>query len=81
MNPPEIVHYKERCSVCGKRKGTRLCDFVVEEIWTSIDFQRHAITCDALLCEKCAVRVGGETDFCPKHANEVKQRLGGIRSE
>ncbi|ALS27171.1 hypothetical protein IJ21_17700 [Paenibacillus sp. 32O-W] len=76
MTTHEIVHYKDRCTVCRKRKGTRLCDYVVAQIRTSIDFQTHTMTCDALLCDECAVRVGGETDFCPKHANEAKLKLG-----
>jgi len=75
---PELVHFKERCVVCRKRKATILCDFVVDEYWTSIDFQTHAQTCDRQLCEKCAVHLGGRTHFCPKHAREAKERLKRI---
>ena len=75
-NITELPQPEERCEICKIRKAKRLCDYVVDEVWTSIDFQKHAITCDKKLCEKCAVRLGGETDFCPKHAAEARKRLG-----
>ncbi|PAD67309.1 hypothetical protein CHH83_19680 [Bacillus sp. 7586-K] len=71
----EIVPYEDRCWNCRKYEATRLCDFVVDEMWTSLDFKRHAVTCDMPLCEKCSTRLGKETDFCPKHAKEAKEAL------
>lgn len=78
MTSPEIVPYKDRCWFCRKRKATLLCDYVVCEVWTSIDFQTHAQTCDRHICDKCATHLGGATHFCPKHAREAKERLKSL---
>lgn len=75
MNSPEIVHYKERCWFCRKRKATLLCDFVVGWVVTSKDFRKTSQTCDRQMCEKCATHLGGDTHFCPIHAKEAKMRL------
>ena len=72
---PELVHYLERCMICRKRKATKLCDFVVGEVWNSIDFKTAPMTCDKGMCDRCAVYLGGDTHFCPKHAREAKERL------
>ena len=80
MSPAEIVHYKERCWFCHKRKATLLCDFVVGWVQTTIDFRKTPQTCDRRICEQCAIHLGGDTHFCPIHAMEAKQRLGvGMR--
>jgi len=48
---------RPRCTVCGVRAGTRLCDAVLEA--------QH--TCDAPLCPRCTQRVGVDGDRCPEH--------------
>lgn len=51
----------ERCK-CGKR-ATRLCDFKVPA--------KKSGTCDAPLCEDCAIVPAPGKDLCPKHAAQM----------
>jgi hypothetical protein len=51
------------CRVCGSRPATRLCDFEISP----------GKTCDARMCDHCALRVGDDTDFCPKHSDSTDQ--------
>ena len=56
---PKKLH---RCGVCGQ-PGDKLCD------WPMPDGK----TCDAQLCDKCAVQSGPNLDYCPHH----KRNKGG----
>ncbi len=51
-----------RVIICGRKAKTpppcRFCG----------DKRRH--TCDAPLCEECAVNAGPNSDLCPPHANQ-----------
>lgn len=79
----EYIKPDELCSVCHKRKGTRLCDYGTTEIQGIMCGKNaHMLdqigTCDALLCTVCAVKVG-QLDFCPMHArvalDEISRQL------
>lgn len=48
------------CRVCGK-ESTKLCDFPTRGA-------RNKTTCDAPLCDGCAVSIGPDSDLCPTHA-------------
>jgi hypothetical protein len=50
----------KRCKACGDR-ASRQCDFPLRGKATGR-------TCDANLCERCAVVVGPDRDYCPPHA-------------
>lgn len=45
---------------CG-RPATRLCDYPLRG-------PKSGKTCDAPLCERCAIAVGADQDFCQPHA-------------
>lgn len=47
---------RRKCRVCGERWASKLCDFPTGNG-----------TCDAPLCDPCAVSVGPDRDFCPSH--------------
>lgn len=47
-----------RCSVCGTRPGTQLCDGPGP----------GGGTCDAPVCLACTVHAEPDRDFCPAHA-------------
>lgn len=49
---------RKRCSVCRQRPETKLCDHPTGP----------GKTCDAALCNVCAVNVGPDRDMCPQHA-------------
>ena len=51
---------KAKPCACGKI-STKLCDFPVRGA-------RNKTTCDAPLCDDCAVRIGEDRDLCPMHA-------------
>lgn len=57
-----------RCK-CGNR-STRLCDF-------PLSGAKVGKTCDAKLCERCAVRVGPNKDYCRAHADVAAKGTGG----
>jgi hypothetical protein len=50
----------KRCKACGDR-ASRQCDF-------GLTARAAGRTCDVHLCERCAVVVGPERDYCPPHA-------------
>ena len=57
------------CSVPGcPRRHEKLCDYPVTR-------NGQASTCDAKLCEKCAVPQGPDKDFCPAHARLVARKV------
>lgn len=47
-----------KCSVCGNKPGTQLCDG---------PGAAPGKTCDRPLCTGCAQRAGPNTDYCPDH--------------
>lgn len=72
---------KDLCQVCHKRKGTRLCDYIILEqgptfvcgSWIKQRQQNNApMTCDELLCDHCSTCFGN-MDFCPGHAVQFKK--------
>lgn len=71
----DIVPYEERCHFCRKRKHTKLCDFVVGKLWTSIDCRTITETCDHQMCDECATELSPGFDFCPKHVEETKKKI------
>lgn len=72
----DIVPFKERCWFCRKRKATKLCDFVVGYLFTSIDFKKSTQTCDRQICDECATELGDEFHFCPLHVKITQEKLG-----
>lgn len=48
------------CRQCGAR-SSRLCDYPLAG-------KKTGTTCDAPLCERCAVKVGPDRDYCRAHA-------------
>jgi hypothetical protein len=46
----------KQCAICG-RPSTKLCDGI----------RPNGKTCDMPLCEKCAVHVHPDKDYCPAH--------------
>jgi hypothetical protein len=52
----------QRCK-CGRR-ATRLCDWKIPG--------KKSGTCDAPLCDICAIVPAPEKDLCPKHAAEIR---------
>ncbi len=60
------------CRHCGRHRGTRQCDF-------PLTGKKAGKTCDAYLCDGCAVKVDVERDYCPPHATiakRVEEELG-----
>ncbi|SDH22863.1 hypothetical protein SAMN04489735_101733 [Aneurinibacillus thermoaerophilus] len=55
---------KNPCFICKKREATRLCDFVIDYIWTTMKDENGRMighmhdTCDMPLCEFCAYKTG-----------------------
>lgn len=72
MNERNI--FKNPCPVCKKREATQLCDFVIDYIWTTIDFKTESVTCDLPLCKECAYEVGVNVDLCPHHYRLYQQK-------
>lgn len=81
-----ILIPRRPCTVCRIREATRLCDYVVDYVWTTLPDEcgRHPriayMTCDAEICKQCAVRIGPGVDFCPKCA-EVYRQLQKMRKK
>lgn len=56
---------KFNCQECLKREHTKLCDY------RPAGSQK---TCDKKLCDKCAVKVGKDIDYCPGHLKSRGER-------
>ena len=52
------------CSVCERRESTKQCDGPPPK-------RAKRATCDAYLCDECAVHVGDDTDHCPDCAKRL----------
>ena len=60
----------EPCSTPGcARPHTKLCDYPL----VPLEFGKEPRTCDAKLCDRCAVHVGPNTDYCRPHARLAKE--------
>jgi len=66
-NPP--------CKWCGKR-GTKQCDFPVSRAGIMSVGQ----ACDAWMCDRCAVSVGENRDYCPPHFRHAQKEAQKILS-
>lgn len=58
---------RKRCD-CGA-PATRECDF---QIAMARDFGERGRTCDKPLCDRCAVHVGEDCDYCPGHLDSPR---------
>ena len=56
------------CKACKDRPATRQCDW-------PLTGRAAGKTCDANLCERCAVHVGEDRDYCPAHARVAERQL------
>ncbi|MFP2897816.1 hypothetical protein [Corallococcus sp. 4LFB] len=85
---------KERCSVCGKRWATLLCDGRVDGAVLRVDVKGKAYaqpepkTCDAPLCDACTTRAAPgvialpdhrESDMNGMHVLQTERRLAAAR--
>lgn len=50
-----------KCGSCRQYTHTKLCDY-------PLIGEMQGRTCDMRLCERCAVSVGPNKDYCPAHA-------------
>lgn len=74
----KIIPAQDRCQDCHRKKATKLCDFAFGE--TGVTFHRGylkfknqqpgLITCDKLLCDKCANFFWG-MDLCKGHYEKI----------
>lgn len=76
MNDPRI--FENPCAICKVRVAEKLCDYVIRYDNSIIFYRnlqrfirensrcRHE-TCDLPLCNKCAIEIGVNVDFCPHH--------------
>ncbi|WP_078597137.1 hypothetical protein [Evansella clarkii] len=76
MNEPGV--FENPCSICGVKKATLLCDYVIKYS-NGIIFARswkqfqeanatgHNETCDLPICPDCSKNVGHHADMCPHH--------------
>ena len=65
-----------KCSICGKRQATILCDMPKGSVknlhWKNSDgttdyknsFKEYTKTCDREVCEKCCKEVGHDRHIC-----------------
>lgn len=52
------------CGTCKRGTATKLCDFPLKG-------SKAGKTCDAPLCDSCAVSGGPDIDHCPPHARVI----------
>jgi hypothetical protein len=57
---------RPRCSACKAAPATRQCDW-------PLTGAKAGRTCDANLCDSCAVSAGPDVDHCPAHARHARQ--------
>lgn len=80
----EIAKIYDRCDICHKRKAEFLCDMPIFRSHTlhirktngltdeENSFKWITHTCDAKICRKCAVEVGGDIHFCKQCMNKLR---------
>jgi hypothetical protein len=51
------------CHFCRQQPAVKLCDYPVKTGDVG-----HTRTCDAALCNHCAIAKGKNRDYCPVHA-------------
>lgn len=91
----DIVKFEpgELCVFCKRRKATRACDFPVGRahyvghppkiggiIPPGVPMS-YTMTCNRLMCDKCAMNIAHEIDFCPRCAARLREMLGKRRTE
>lgn len=74
-----------RCVGCGEFKATRLCDAPrPEAAQSTFAFARELkrtprTTCSASVCDRCAIRVGVDHDYCPAHRQVAIDHAARLR--
>jgi hypothetical protein len=63
---------RQNCKFCS-RYSTKLCDFPLAG-------PKAGKTCDAPMCDRCAVHVGPDKDFCPPHYNYREKQMADARA-
>jgi hypothetical protein len=58
----KIRNLRHRCVYCGK-KATKQCDA----------FDNDEVFCAKTMCEKCAVAMEGNIDYCKEHYELIKK--------
>lgn len=53
-----------KCSSCGYLSARKQCDYPVKP---KLHRKIAKATCDRWLCDRCAVNVGPDRDYCPPH--------------
>lgn len=68
-----------KCSICGKRQATFLCDMPIGRIKNlhikndnKNSFKGWTVTCDRAVCEKCAIEVNSGIHFCKHCLSKLK---------
>lgn len=81
----EIAKMYDKCVICNKRKAEFLCDMPKfrskmlhlkkENGVTDYEnsFKTTTCTCDAQICRKCSVEVGGDIHFCKSCMDKLRQ--------
>jgi hypothetical protein len=69
----KMAPQRKKFCECG-RPCTKLCDYVMSHQSRRGVTER---TCDKPMCDRCAVHVGPETDYCVPHAEIMRQRESG----
>ena len=80
----QVVKMYEGCDICRKRKAKYLCDMPkfrsktlhitkngITDTENSFKWNTH--TCDANICDKCAVDMGGDIHFCRNCFKRIRQ--------
>lgn len=58
---------RKKCACGGP--ASKLCDF-------PLSGEKAGKTCDTAMCDRCAVNVGPDRDYCQPHFRYVQQRPG-----
>jgi len=67
-----------RCSICGKRQATVLCDMPIGSSKTmhmpniEDSFKEETITCDRHVCNRCCKEVGHNRHICRMCIEKLK---------
>jgi len=67
---------KRLCEFCKRQYATKQCDFPIERLVKGRypdKMVRRKGTCDAWMCNACAVAQGPNVDYCPPHERNKLQ--------